>query len=70
MNEDPIVNEVRRVRDKLARKFNYDIHAIFADLRARERQEDPAHPLIAAADHWAAAEPGETVLQDQPALKR
>jgi len=28
MNEDPIVAEVRRVRDKLARQFNYDVHAI------------------------------------------
>ena len=24
MNEDPIVAEVRRVRDNLARQFNYD----------------------------------------------
>ncbi|MBM4047943.1 MAG: hypothetical protein FJ279_22815 [Planctomycetes bacterium] len=36
MKDDPIVAEVRRVRDELARKFNYDIHAIFQDLRRRE----------------------------------
>jgi hypothetical protein len=34
MNEDPIVAEVRRLRDKLARQFNYDIHAVFVGLRA------------------------------------
>ncbi|MBI4024903.1 MAG: hypothetical protein HY360_07970 [Verrucomicrobia bacterium] len=36
MTDDPIVAEVRRARDKLARKFNYDIHAIFDDLRRRQ----------------------------------
>ena len=35
---DPIVDEVRRVREELAKKHNYDVHAIFADLR--EKQED------------------------------
>ncbi len=30
---DPIVQEVRRARDEHARKFNYDLAAICADLR-------------------------------------
>ena len=34
--EDPIVAEVRRTRDELAARFDYDLHAIFADLRARQ----------------------------------
>ena len=38
MWEDPIVAEVRRVREELAGRFNFDIHAIFADIRSRERQ--------------------------------
>ena len=38
MSEDPIVAEVRRVRDELARQFNYDVHAIFEDLRKHEGQ--------------------------------
>jgi len=66
MNDDPIVEEVRRVRDKLARQFNYDIHAIFADLRARERVEDPAHPLVRNAIEWAESRENEMVLRDQP----
>jgi hypothetical protein len=45
MIDDPIVREVRAVRDELARRLNYDIHAIFADLRAREDIRDPEHPL-------------------------
>jgi hypothetical protein len=69
MNEDPIVEEVRRVRDKLARRFNYDIHAIFADLRARERGEPAAHPLVKDASEWTAAGENALVLRDQPPRK-
>ena len=36
MGEDPIVSEVRRIREQLARKFNFDLHAIFEDLRDRQ----------------------------------
>ncbi len=36
MTDDPIVAEVRRVREALAAKFNYDIDAILADIRSRE----------------------------------
>ena len=68
MNEDPIVAEVRRVRDKLASRFNYDIHAIFADLRAREHAEDPVHPLVQEANEWAdaIAEKESLVLREKP----
>ena len=38
MINDPIVNEVRRVRDELAKKFNYDVDAIFSDLREKQRK--------------------------------
>lgn len=36
MWEDPIVAEVHRIREKLAAKFDFDIEAIFADLRKRQ----------------------------------
>ena len=36
MAEDPIVSEVRKIRDQLARQFNFDLKAIFADLRERQ----------------------------------
>lgn len=70
MNDDPIVEEVRRVRDKLARQFNYDIHAIFADLRTRERVEDPAHPLVKNAGEWAESQESIMVLNDKPPRKK
>jgi hypothetical protein len=35
---DPIVEEVRRARDAYAKQFNYDLDAIYRDLKAKERQ--------------------------------
>jgi hypothetical protein len=38
MWKDPIVEEVRRIRDAHARDFNFDLHAIFEDLLARQEK--------------------------------
>jgi len=39
MNDsDPIVDEVRRIRDAHAAKFNYDPKAIFRDIKEREKR--------------------------------
>ncbi len=35
---DPIVDEVRRVRDAYAARFNYDLRAIFRDLKELEKR--------------------------------
>lgn len=34
---DPIVDEVRRIRDAHAAKFNYDPDAIFRDIKEQEK---------------------------------
>jgi len=44
---DPIVGEVREIRDAYARQHGYDLHAIVADLR--RRQLDNHAELIALA---------------------
>ena len=36
MWQDPIVEEVRRIRDEHARKFNYELHAICEDFRLKQ----------------------------------
>ena len=36
MYEDPIVDEVRKRRERLAEKHNFDVRAIFEDLRKRQ----------------------------------
>ena len=38
--EDQIVDELRRIREAHAAQFNYDVAAIFADLRRSEAERD------------------------------
>jgi hypothetical protein len=38
MWKDPIVEEVRKIREEHAKKFDYDIHAICEDIRKQERR--------------------------------
>jgi hypothetical protein len=35
---DPIVDEVRRIRDAHAATFNYDLDAIFQDIKEQEKK--------------------------------
>jgi hypothetical protein len=51
MNEDPIVAEVRQIRERRAQRFGYDIHKIFADIMAREA--DSSHPTVLDVEKWA-----------------
>ena len=44
MWQDPIVEEVHRIRDEHARKFNYDLHAICEDFRAKQLLS--AHKIV------------------------
>jgi hypothetical protein len=44
MIDDPIVDEVRKVRNAHAKRFNYDIKAIAADLI--KQQETSGHKLV------------------------
>jgi hypothetical protein len=38
MWEDPIVAEVRRIREQYAARFDYDLEAIFRDLKEQEEK--------------------------------
>ncbi len=40
MWRDPVVEEVRSIRDAYAKRFNYDLDAIVDDLRKKEAQGD------------------------------
>jgi hypothetical protein len=42
--KDPIVNEVRQIRDRLAAKFDYDLAGILRDAQRRERKS--GHKLL------------------------
>ena len=38
MRNDPIVDEIRRIRQEHSAKFNGDLHAICEDIRRQERE--------------------------------
>jgi hypothetical protein len=38
MSKDPIVEEVRRIREEHAARFGYDLRAIYDDLKQTERR--------------------------------
>jgi len=40
MWKDPVVEEVRELRDEYAQQFNYDIEAICRDLAEQEKTSD------------------------------
>ena len=44
MRPDPIVDEVRKVREAHAARFKYDLAAICADLKKKEK--DSGHPVV------------------------
>lgn len=38
MWRDPIIEELHQIRDEQAKKFNYDLRAIFNDLKEQEKR--------------------------------
>lgn len=44
MKKDPIVEEIRKIREAHAAKFNYDLKDICADLKKKEK--DCGHPVV------------------------
>lgn len=45
---DPVVEEVRRIREQQAAELNYDLKAIFE--RARRRQKQSKHKTVSFAN--------------------
>jgi hypothetical protein len=40
MRNDPIIEEIHKIRQQYAEKFNFDLDAIFADLKLKEKQNN------------------------------
>ena len=38
MSIDPIVDEIHRIREENCKKFNYDLRAIFQDIKEKEKK--------------------------------
>jgi hypothetical protein len=62
---DPIVDEVRRARDAYAARFNYDLRAIYRDLKAQEKRS--GRKIVSCAENSTRAEPNETPQPAGPA---
>lgn len=68
---DPIVDEVRRVRDANAAKFNYNLDAIFQDIKEERPQVRVLSPAQGRAEQSGAADRGScSCLERLRALTR
>jgi len=38
MRGDPVIEEIHKVRNKYAEKFGFDLDAMFADLKIKEKE--------------------------------
>ncbi len=68
MDEDPIVAEVRKIREAYAAKFDYDIGAMLRDLR--ERYSKSGYQFVPAPKRMAPVAPPigqENATTNQPA---
>jgi hypothetical protein len=54
MVQDEILTEIWRIRDEYAKSFNYDLDAIFSDLKSKERQSGREYVKLSAKKPGAA----------------
>jgi hypothetical protein len=74
MWEDPIVAEVHRIRKELAARFNYDIHAMFEDMRRRQellgsrlvREAKRSEPAATDDDDGGSASASNSLAESVP----
>ena len=62
---DPIVDEVRRARDAYAARFNYDLRAIYRDLKEREKRS--GRKFVSYAKGATDSEPNQALPPTGPA---
>jgi hypothetical protein len=63
MWNDPIVEEVRKARDEHAKKFNYNLEAIVADLK--KQQKSSKHTFVTLPPKKPTALPKAKVDKDK-----
>jgi hypothetical protein len=75
MWEDPIVAEVHRIREQLAAQFNFDVKAMFADMRKRQAalgsrlvsRDSTAEPAAEADRDLGSGQSGSSSAKAAPA---
>lgn len=63
---DTIVEEIRRFRDAHAAHFNYDLDAIFRDLKEREKASGLTFADFTAIKVYKVAPPASTQVETSP----
>ena len=61
---DPIVDEIRRARDAYAARFNYDLRAIYLDLKEREKRS--GRKLVSYTDDDTGTVPNQAPVPTGP----
>lgn len=46
MLQDPIVEEIHRIREEYAKRLDYNLHKICEEMRQHQAQADPRKPRI------------------------
>ena len=46
MKQDPIVQEIRDIREAHAAEFDYDLNAIYKDIKQREQKSDRSYVIF------------------------
>ncbi len=59
---DPIVDEVRRAREAYAARFNYNLRAIFRDLKEQEQRS--SRSIVPCPEDELQFEPNKTVQRN------
>jgi len=62
---DSIVDEVRRARDAYAARFNYDLRAIYRDLKEQEKRS--GRNVVSYAESPTGVEPNKALQPARPA---
>ena len=62
MIDDPIIEELHRIREEIAARHNYDVSAICKYFRAKEAKED--RPVVSFAKERKQAPADEIEVQD------
>ena len=64
---DPIVEEIRKIRDEHAARFNYDVDAIFEDIK---RLQDESGIPVVSLPPKRVARPGKPADESPAALNK
>jgi hypothetical protein len=70
MYQDPIVEEIHKIRQKYSRSFNHDLKALFADLQKQQAESGRKVVNLSRRSSLTASEPGQVTESDEDVTDR